>query len=116
VEDELTHPDNANSSSTYKFVSSNFSISYVDGSGASGDYVTDTLQIGGQSLKNFQFGVGYSSTTSQGVLGIGYSLNEAQVNDGGQPYPNLPQAMANAGLIQTPAFSLWLNDLASSTG
>jgi len=116
VEDELTHPDNANSSSTYKIVSSNFSISYVDGSGASGDYVTDTLQIGGQSLKNFQFGVGYSSTTSQGVLGIGYSLNEAQVNDGGQPYPNLPQAMANAGLIQTPAFSLWLNDLASSTG
>jgi hypothetical protein len=117
VEDELTHPDNANSSSTYKFVSSNFNISYVDGSGASGDYVTDTLRIGGQSLENFQFGVGYSSTASQGVLGVGYPLNEAQVNrNGGQPYPNLPQAMANDGLIQTPAFSLWLDDLASSTG
>lgn len=117
MEHELTHPDNANASSTYKFVSSNFNISYADGSGASGDYVTDTLRIGGQSLENFQFGVGYSSTTLQGVLGVGYPLNEAQVHqNGGQPYPNLPQAMANDGLIQVPAFSLWLNDLASSTG
>lgn len=54
------------SSSTYKLVSSDFNISYEDGSGASGDYVTDTLTIGGATLKNFQFGVGYSST-SQGM-------------------------------------------------
>jgi len=56
----------ANSSSTYKFVSSDFNISYVDGSGATGDYATDTLHIGGQDLANLQFGIGYRSS-SQGT-------------------------------------------------
>jgi len=107
----------ANSSSTYTFVSSDFNISYVDGSGALGDYATDTLQFGGKSLKNFQFGIGYESSSPEGVLGIGYPVNEVQVNrNGNQPYANLPQAMVNDGLIQTPAFSLWLNDLDASTG
>ena len=52
------------SSSTYSYVSSNFNISYADGSGAVGDYVTDTIRIGGITLKDFQFGVGYSSSSS----------------------------------------------------
>jgi hypothetical protein len=55
---------NSNSSSTYKFVSSDFNISYADGSGASGDYVTDTLSMSDVTLSNFQFGVGYTSSSS----------------------------------------------------
>lgn len=55
---------NANSSSTYSFVSSDFNITYADGSGAVGDYVTDTLKIGDSTLEDFQFGVGYSSTST----------------------------------------------------
>lgn len=54
----------AGSSSTYSFVSSDFNISYADTSGASGDYVTDTLHIGGVAITDFQFGVGYSSSSS----------------------------------------------------
>lgn len=53
----------ANSSSTYKLISDDFNISYVDGSAAIGDYVSDTLRIGGATLKDFQFGVGYSSSS-----------------------------------------------------
>lgn len=49
------------SSSSYSLVSDDFNITYADGSGAVGDYVTDTLHIGGATLKNFQFGVGLSS-------------------------------------------------------
>jgi hypothetical protein len=109
--------DDANSSSTYNFVSSDFNISYVDGSGALGDYATDALQFGGTTLKNFQFGIGYESTSPEGVLGIGYPINEVAVNRNGQnAYLNLPQAMVKDGLIQTAAFSLWLNDLDASTG
>lgn len=53
----------------------------------------------------------------EGVLGIGYPINEVQVSrNNGKPYPNLPSAMKNAGLIQTTAYSLWLNDLDASTG
>jgi Eukaryotic aspartyl protease len=105
------------SSSTYKFVNSDFNISYVDGTGATGDYVSDTLTIGSISLTDFQFGVGFESSSEEGVLGIGYVTNEVQVNRAdGLSYPNLPQAMAQTGLITTNAYSLWLNDLDANTG
>jgi len=108
---------NANSSSSSHFVSSDFNISYMDGSGATGDYVTDTITIGGVSLKNFQFGVGYTSMSSEGVLGVGYSSNEAQTAENGKtPYSNLPKAMVDDGLINSNAYSLWLNDLDANTG
>ncbi len=55
----------ANSSSTYNFVSSDFNISYVDGSYALGDYATETIRIGGQEIRDLQFGVGYRSTSSR---------------------------------------------------
>lgn len=104
-------------SSTYKLVNNDFNISYVDGTGASGDYVSDTLSFGGVSLSNFQFGIGEVSSSSEGVLGIGYMTNEVQVQRaGGETYPNLPQALLNANHITSNAYSLWLNDLDSSTG
>ena len=107
----------ANSSSTYDFTSDDFNVTYVDGTGASGDYATDTLSIGGKSLRGLQFGIGYNSVSDSGVLGIGYTANEAQVNHNGKAsYPNVPQAMVNANLIRSNAYSLWLDDLQSSTG
>ncbi|KAH8166603.1 hypothetical protein CIB48_g1644 [Xylaria polymorpha] len=107
----------ANDSSTYEFVGSWFNISYVDGSGASGDYVSDTVTIGGTKLDRLQFGIGYSSSSSQGILGIGYPVNEVQVGRAGKAaYDNLPAAMVTAGSISRNAYSLWLNDLDASTG
>ncbi|KAI9810989.1 MAG: hypothetical protein M1827_005720 [Pycnora praestabilis] len=107
----------ANSSSTYKYVSSDFNISYVDGSGSTGDYATDTLAIGGATLTDLQFGIGYVSALQEGVLGLGYGVNEVQANQNNkQPYPNVPQLMANQGIIQSNAYSLWLNDLDASQG
>lgn len=51
------------------------------------------------------------------MLGIGYSSNEAQVRlDGKDSYRNLPQAMAKDGLINSNAYSLWLNDLSANRG
>jgi hypothetical protein len=50
-------------------------------------------------------------------LGIGYTTNEVQVNrDGKSSYANLPQAMVSDRLINSNAYSLWLNDLEASTG
>ena len=107
----------ANASSSYQFVSDDFNISYVDGSGALGDYVSDNLRIGQQVLEGVQFGVGYQSTSQEGILGIGYPANEVQVNrNGKQAYDNVPQAMVSKGLIRSNAYSLWLDDLESSTG
>ncbi|KJR89879.1 uncharacterized protein SPSK_06273 [Sporothrix schenckii 1099-18] len=110
----------ANSSSTYGYVGSYFTISYVDGSGASGDYVTDKVSIGtngSTALSKMQFGVGYTSSSSQGILGIGYAINEVQVGRAGKAtYPNLPAQMVADGIIRSNSYSLWLNDLDADTG
>ncbi|GME27050.1 Peptidase A1 [Neofusicoccum parvum] len=108
---------NANDSSTYEYVNSLFNISYVDGSGASGDYVKDTFNFGGSNLTEMQFGIGYTSSSTEGVLGIGYTTNEVAVNRAGlEAYSNLPQLLVDKGIIQSNAYSLWLNDLDASKG
>ncbi|KAL4912280.1 aspartic peptidase domain-containing protein [Aspergillus aurantiobrunneus] len=105
------------SSSSFSYVSSDFNISYADGTGAAGDYVIDTLRIGDAVIRDFQFGIGYSSSSAEGVLGIGYPSNEVQVaRFGGSVYPNLPQFLMQDGLVHSSAYSLWLNDLEANTG
>jgi hypothetical protein len=107
----------ANASSTYEYLNSDFNISYVDGSGSAGDYVSDTLQFGGVTLDGQQFGVGYISSSTEGILGIGYPINEVATQyNGGKPYPNVPWHLVQNEDINTNAYSLWLNDLSASTG
>jgi len=108
---------NAHDSSTYNYVNGAFNISYVDGSGASGDYATDNFRLGGQTVEDLQFGIGYVSSSPEGILGIGYTINEVAVGRAGlEPYPNLPQKLKDDGTINSNAYSLWLNDLDASTG
>lgn len=64
-------------------------------------------------------GLGSDTTIPYGLLGIGYSLNEAIIGTQesiGAAYHNLPALMMNEGIIATNAYSLWLNDLDASTG
>ncbi|KIM94938.1 hypothetical protein OIDMADRAFT_60096 [Oidiodendron maius Zn] len=107
----------ANSSSTYQYISSDFNITYVDGSGSSGDYASDTFTIGGTTISQLQFGIGYESTSEEGILGIGYQINEVQAGRLGKAvYNNLPAALVADSKIKSNAYSLWLNDLSASTG
>lgn len=103
-------------SSTYAYVNNYFNISYEDGSGAAGIYATDTVHIGGASLANAQFGIGYTSSSAEGILGIGYTTNEAQIAYNDQTYSNVPALMYKNGLINSNAYSLWLDDLNANTG
>ncbi|PKS12958.1 hypothetical protein jhhlp_000299 [Lomentospora prolificans] len=104
-------------SGTHTLVDNSFNISYVDGSGASGDFVTDVLTIGDASVEDLQFGVGLNTTSPRGILGIGYTSNEANVlRDGVKPYENLPIKLVSQGLIQSAAFSMFLDDFDSRTG
>jgi hypothetical protein len=113
----LTGTYAANSSSTYQYIASNFNISYVDGSGATGDYVSDTVTFAGHKLDRLQFGIGYSSSNAQGILGIGYPLNEVQVGRARlPPSKNLPAQLVAEHTIQSNAYSIWLNDLDANTG
>lgn len=106
-----------NSSSTYEYVNGDFNITYVDGSGSAGDYATDTVRLGGATLDSQQFGIGYTSSSAEGIIGIGYAANEASVaTTNGGTYANVPVNMVSSGLINSNAYSLWLNDLEASTG
>jgi len=106
-----------NKSTTYQYLNSLFNITYVDGTGSTGDYATDVVKFSGVTVDNQQFGIGYTSTSQEGVLGIGYPINEVAVAyNGGKSYANLPVSLVNQGAISTNAYSLWLNDLDASTG
>lgn len=130
----------ANESSTYSFMSGDFlATGYLQASDVEGDYAIDTLSIGGASLENFQFGINedglvYSMSFQRtspdfcslttiirldtaGRLGLSYAYTEGQTSElSGTAYPNLPLAMVNSSLIQSAAFSIWLNDLDTNEG
>ncbi|KAI8956507.1 aspartic peptidase domain-containing protein [Daldinia sp. FL1419] len=100
-------------SSTYSVVSQDeFSIRYVDGSGAEGDYIRDTFSIGGADIKKLQMGLAENSTINSGLLGIGFSANVAALT----PYPNIMNLFEDQDLISIQAYSLYLDDLYAETG
>ncbi|KAK6506975.1 hypothetical protein TWF481_005432 [Arthrobotrys musiformis] len=103
-------------SSTAEYVEGEFSIMYVDGQYASGVYAKDTLGIGGVGVKDVQFGIGLKGTSEEGVLGIGFESRQSRVSAGLDPYPGLVTQMVNQELINSRAYSVWLNDLNAAAG
>ncbi|KAI0388570.1 aspartic peptidase domain-containing protein [Xylariaceae sp. FL0594] len=100
-------------SSTYFLVDKDgFRIRYLDSSGAAGDYIKDTLSIADTSLEALQVGLAESSTISSGLLGIGFSTNVAAY----KPYRNIIDLFVDQDLIDTQAYSLYLDDLHAETG
>ncbi|KAK5653663.1 hypothetical protein OQA88_8693 [Cercophora sp. LCS_1] len=101
-------------SSTFERVGSgnDFEIRYMDGSGASGFYFTDDINVGGLNVSDVQMGYAQRSTSAWGMLGIGYAKNSAARVE----YPSLLDQMHDQSLIGTKAYSLYLNDVESSTG
>ncbi|KAF8477029.1 aspartic peptidase domain-containing protein [Kalaharituber pfeilii] len=113
----LTGIYDRNSSSTYEFVANDFHISYADKEYSQGDYAKETFEVGGVKIEGLQFGIGLETTSSEGIMGIGYNANEVQVDWlGKDPYPNLIDLMVEQGHINSRAYSLWLNDLDAATG
>jgi hypothetical protein len=109
---------NANASSTYKYINSDFSTHFGDGTGASGDYFYDVLNIGSIQVIPAQMALGYISSSTENVWGVSYIPLEAESLPNGTAgsYNNTPYAMVQQGLIQSTAYSLYLNDLTNSTG
>lgn len=106
--------DASNSSSFQVVDPSAFNISYLDGTGASGDYFTDVFTIGSTTLKTLTMGLGVNTDNPYGLVGIGYPAIEAidpKFRNSTSIYPNLPHELVNEGIIPTVAYSLWLNDL-----
>jgi hypothetical protein len=79
--------------------------------------MTDDFTIGQATIKNLQMGLVNKTTSTIGVIGIGYGMDEASVTSiTSVPYPNLVDQMVSQGLINTKAYSLYLDDLEEATG
>ena len=107
------HSVDSSQSSTFEVViPGGFQIQYLDGSTAEGDYVADHFEIGETVIETLQMGLANQTASGTGVLGIGFTANEAAET----LYPNLVDQMVAQGFIPTKAYSLYLNDYQSSTG
>lgn len=92
-----------------------FFISYLDGSYALGEYVTDAfaLEDGKQLLTDLQFAVVSSGqTSSQGILGVADKNQEASSSQ----YDNLPWALQKSGVTPKASYSLYLGSEESGKG
>ncbi|KAK6543702.1 hypothetical protein TWF694_000437 [Orbilia ellipsospora] len=112
---------NPKDSSTYKLLySGEFNISYVTpGSGVHGDYITDNVEVGGKKVVGLTMGLATEAKeVPTGIMGIGYEENEAIFSQtkGRSQYPNIVSMMVNQSLINTRAYSLFLDDKDSATG
>lgn len=102
------------SSSSNKNLSEPFSISYAIGS-AKGYYVTDTVTFDNAHIDDFQFAVvdsRTSGTSADGILGLGLAKNEAT----DKTYDNFPKRLVDQGVIKKNMYSLYLDDIESSSG
>lgn len=109
----------SSASSSYELVDpGQFFIQYGDGSANEGDYIADTVTIGGATVQNVTLGLALNSSspipgeTAQGLLGVGFrSLSSAQ-----GVFPTLIDDLYTTGKIERRAFSLYLNDATSGSG
>lgn len=89
-----------------------FDITYADGTGSMGDYISDNFVISGATVKSLEMGLAFNTSVGVGIMGIGYDTNEATR----RVYPNLIDQLVSQSLINTKAYSLYLDDLEASTG
>ncbi|KAJ6257261.1 Candidapepsin [Drechslerella dactyloides] len=104
---------NPSDSTSRRLVSKNsFNISYLDGSHAIGDYITDVFTVGNITIKDLQVGVGYDTDIMAGILGLGYGANSVAEKS----YPSLVDQLVSHKYINSRAYSLYLNDQEANTG
>ncbi|CAK7273412.1 hypothetical protein SEPCBS119000_005640 [Sporothrix epigloea] len=111
--DTCSNTYSASKSSTYKLVNaSGFDISYLDGTGSTGSYISDNFEIAGTTVKSLQMGLATQTVRGTGIMGIGYSASESTLDI----YPNLIDQFQKQGLTSTRAYSIYLNDYRAETG
>ena len=95
-----------------------FQIQYVDGSQIEGDYFADVFSIGDRvTLQNLTMGLATIASRGLGIMGIGYSAGEAIASQNPEAvYPNVIDELVNQGVVNSRAYSLYLNDVDADTG
>ncbi|OOO13894.1 NADP-dependent oxidoreductase domain [Aspergillus oryzae] len=109
--------DDPTLSSTSKILDKGgFTIQYVTpGSGVKGDYVGDNFGFGSVTVQGLTMGVARQAQyVIKGIMGIGFAAGESIVSQGQRPHKNIIDMLVEQELINTRAYSLWLNDKLSN--
>jgi yapsin 1 len=112
---------NHEKSTSFQRNDTDFFILYGDRTYALGFWGYDNVNIGGLQVDDFSFAVANQSNSSMGVVGIGLEGLEttntgALVSGNAYTYANLPLKLVQDGLINTPAYSLYLNEWDQASG
>jgi hypothetical protein len=110
---------NPSNSNTYKALepAAPFAAKYGDGTAITGKFVYETFGIGDVSVTNtvialaahYKSDVGFSN----GIFGVGYSLEPGTEE---AKYPNVPDILLQAGVINSRLYSVFLNDQKDISG
>jgi hypothetical protein len=108
------------SSSYQDFALASFRDRYLDGGSVTGDYFTDTLNIGEFSLPDYIIGLATNgsevfSEDFYGFMGVGYT-RQGTIGASNESYPNIVNILKSQGAIGSSTFSLWLDDLGRLLG
>lgn len=92
--------------------SSGFEAYYVDGVSVYGRNMTDKLVVGGVEVDDFPMGLVDSADRWIGILGLGFNRSTTSAN----VYPNFMDRIVSSGKIETPAYSMWLDNAEGTSG
>ncbi|KAM0269455.1 hypothetical protein ACHAQH_009717 [Verticillium albo-atrum] len=82
---------------------------YTSGYYVNGDTIRETLAVGGTDITNLTMGLGRQTNVGLGRLALGYNSSYGET-------PTFLDRMADMGLINSTAFSLWPEDDDAATG
>ena len=105
-----------NKSSTAVFVNHDLSQFYSGGDFAIGDFFNDDLHLGDTTVKGLQMGVGINVTSFENVWGVSSEAGQPQVEEGQPAFPGSLRVMVEQGIINTQAYSIFLNEIDDSEG
>ncbi|RYP56143.1 hypothetical protein DL771_012088 [Monosporascus sp. 5C6A] len=86
-----------------------FSLRYIDGHLAYGDRIRETLWVGGAAVPNLTMGLAHETNARLGMLALGFNRSSSDV-------PNFPDRMLAEGLVNSTAYSLWLDGQSAESG
>ncbi|RYP26967.1 hypothetical protein DL768_011464 [Monosporascus sp. mg162] len=86
-----------------------FTLQYMDGQFAYGDRIRETLWVGGAAVPNLTMGLAHETNARLGALALGFNYSSSGV-------PNFPDRMLAEGLVNSTAYSLWLDDSSAESG
>ncbi|RYO86631.1 hypothetical protein DL766_003524 [Monosporascus sp. MC13-8B] len=86
-----------------------FTVQYTDGQSTYGDRIRETLWVGGAAVPNLTMGLAHQTSARLGMLALGFNRSSSGV-------PNFPDRMLAEGLVNSTAYSLWLDDSSAESG